>query len=71
MAFEWEKTLVDARNFVQWVSRHEGDADKSWRAWYKEEISFIAGLDFGQRVRTPFRLWALTHLFNGRASNFI
>jgi len=50
LGFEWEKTVVDFDDFSAWMNRREGDGDKCWRAWWKDENSYLDGLSLSTRV---------------------
>eukprot|EP00474_Spongospora_subterranea_P008611 CRZ09069.1 hypothetical protein [Spongospora subterranea] len=50
MAFEWEKTVEDATDFLRWMHRKEGASGQSWQAWFEEENSYQKNLDWQSRL---------------------
>ena len=50
LAFQWEKMVEDVGNFVDWMNRKEGDGDRSWKAWWKDEIFYLNDLNLERRI---------------------
>ena len=50
LAFQWEKAVEDVGHFLDWMNRKEGDGDRSWKAWWREEISFLSELNLERRL---------------------
>ena len=50
LAFQWEKMVEDVGHFLDWMNRKEGDGDRSWKAWWREEISFLTDLNLERRL---------------------
>eukprot|EP00468_Gymnochlora_sp_CCMP2014_P003100 CAMPEP_0167759548 /NCGR_PEP_ID=MMETSP0110_2-20121227/11087_1 /TAXON_ID=629695 /ORGANISM="Gymnochlora sp., Strain CCMP2014" /LENGTH=2075 /DNA_ID=CAMNT_0007645951 /DNA_START=90 /DNA_END=6317 /DNA_ORIENTATION=+ len=50
MMFEWENVVNDAKDFVQFMARPEGNGSRCWKTWYKEEIAFIDKLPMGSKL---------------------
>ena len=49
MAFEYDKIIADIEDWRQWMAREEGDAQKSYKAWWNEEYGWYSNLTTGQR----------------------
>jgi hypothetical protein len=49
LGFEFEKTVADFEDFSAWMSRREGDGDRCWRAWWKDENGYLDGLALSTR----------------------
>ena len=50
LAFQWEKMVEDVGHFLDWMNRKEGDGDRSWKAWWREEIAFLNDLNLERRL---------------------
>mmetsp|Transcript_34852 Transcript_34852/g.67772 ORF Transcript_34852/g.67772 Transcript_34852/m.67772 type:complete len:2149 (+) Transcript_34852:48-6494(+) len=49
MMFEWETVVADAKDFVAWMGRPEGNGSRCWKTWWEEEVGFIDKLPSGSR----------------------
>jgi callose synthase len=50
MAFEWEKAVTDIDDWLMWMRRSQGEANASWKVWWKEETAFYEKLTVSKRI---------------------
>jgi callose synthase len=50
MAFEWDKVVFDINDWMMWMRRSQGEANASWKVWWREETSFYEKLDWSKRL---------------------
>lgn len=45
MAFEWSKNIDSLHTFNYWMARQDNSPDRSWTAWWSQEVSYYNKLD--------------------------
>lgn len=57
MGFELDKVWTDAKDWMLWMKRNQGDSKESWRSWWQEENAYLKKISNGKRF-----LLAIGHL---------
>jgi callose synthase len=39
--FEWDRFVEDVSEWRAWMARGEGDGDKSWTVWWRDELQYL------------------------------
>lgn len=50
MAFDWDKVVADIEDWFLWMRRSQGEANLSWKIWWKEETQFYDNLPWSKRI---------------------